>query len=260
MLPCRHINYLYETEVRFYMIIIADMRLPAVALDGLRSHGQVLGLGSTGITYDSIAGHPDIFYCQAGPHLVYAPNAPAQLTMKLHEAGLNMIRGQQPVGREYPYTAAYNAVITGKYLIHNLRYTDTQLKKISVDREPIHVSQAYTRCNVVSLPGERFITSDRGIEKILLKHQLEVLYVQPDGILLPGHPHGFIGGTCGKSGHRIFFAGRLELHRDGKRIRDFLGGMEVIELYDGPLFDGGSILMLQLPGLEQPVVDNKRES
>jgi hypothetical protein len=73
---------------------------------------------------------------------------------------------------------------------------------------------------------------------------LECLYVSPGDILLPGFEHGFFGGTCGLFENKLLLLGSLRYFNDGEKIRQFLAKtkMEIIELYDGPLVDGGSIL------------------
>jgi hypothetical protein len=121
---------------------------------------------------------------------------------------------------------------------------DPEIVEAAGNREIIHVKQGYTRCNLIPLGNNRFITSDKGIEKTLLQYGLEVLYVDPDGILLPGFNHGFIGGTCGVWQNKLFFIGSLKYFPEGQKIKDFVTGMEIIELYDGSLFDGGSILFI----------------
>ena len=48
----------------------------------------------------------------------------------------------------------------------------------------------------------------------------------------------------GVHGNMVFIIGSLDHHHEGNSIRSFLENLkyEIIELYDGPLYDGGSIL------------------
>jgi hypothetical protein len=220
--------------------IIVDKRIPERAKRRLESLGEVLYLETSAITYPAISGHPDIFFCKAGDDIVYATNAPAAIIHQLN----SKTAGHNDVGENYPDTAHYNAVVTENYLIHNSKYTDPVIKERCIELGIIHVSQAYTRCNLIALNQERFITSDRGIEKTLLRRGFEVLYVKSDGIFLPGFEHGFIGGTSGIYEDKIFFIGSLDHFAKGSKIRDFLTGYQIIELYDGPLYDGGSLIFL----------------
>ena len=137
-------------------------------------------------------------------------------------------------------------VVTDNLLIHNLLITEPVIKTKAGTRKQIHVNQGYTRCNLLPLPDDVFITSDKGIYTVLTKERLDVLYVNPDGILLDGFPNGFIGGVCGVKDDVVFIAGSLSAYKEGQRIRDFLAlhDLTPIELYDGPLFDGGSILFI----------------
>jgi hypothetical protein len=225
-------------------IVLADGRLPPVALERLSEYAEVIRVSSENIVYPAISGHPDIFFCQTSQGLVYAPNASERVVRALGQKGIQLRQGNKPLGNTYPLTAMYNAVVTPKFLIHNPDHTDNVLGQAAGTCEKIAVKQAYTRCNVIPLGGNRFITSDRGIEQALIKKGLEVFYVNPDGIRLPGFKHGFLGGTCGVYGRRVFFTGSLEHFPDEKRLRLYLKEEEVIELYDGPLIDAGSLLFI----------------
>lgn len=226
------------------MIAIADKRIPEAAKNSLETYALVLYLETAGITYPAVSGHPDVFFCQTRDGLVCAPNVPTELTKQLVSADISVITGKHPIENKFPDTAILNAVVTDKYLIHHQKYTDPHLKKSCSHLESIHVNQAYTRCNLIPLNDDRFITSDRGIEKALITIGNETLYVNPKRILLSGYDHGFIGGTSGIIGNRIFFIGSLKHFREGEKLRSFLKAYEIIELYDGPFFDGGSLLFV----------------
>ena len=226
------------------MVIIADKKIPEPAKKRLEKYGQVIRLKTSGITYPSISGHPDIFFCRVDNELVVSPSLPGGIFKKTEPENISLVTAGLDTGSAYPATARLNAVVTPGYIIHNGKYTDPVLKKKCAGREFIHVNQGYTRCNLIPLENDRFITSDRGIQKALQKKGLDVLYVNPQGILLPGFPHGFIGGTCGVFENMVFFIGNPDLLPEGEKIKDFLKEYRIIRLYDGPLFDGGSLLFL----------------
>ena len=226
------------------MIIIADNRIPDEAKSQLEKYGGVEYLSSKGITYPAVSGHPDIFFCQLGVQLIATPNTPVDIIYKLTKESVGVIFGKSEIGNIYPETARYNAVITDEFFIHNTAYSDIEIKKNSTAENVIHVNQAYTRCNLIPLKNNCFITSDRGIENALLKSKLDVLYVNPDGILLPGHKNGFIGGACGITEYKLFFLGDLDYFPEGDKIRKYITDYEIIELYKGPLFDGGSLIFI----------------
>ncbi len=225
-------------------MLIADKRIPDQAKEKLLSFGNVLFIETKGITYEAISGHPDIFFFKKDKDLIIAPNLPLKFKDELKKYSITFIEGEKTVGKKYPETAFYNAVVTENYLIHNLKYTDAAILEAAGNLKRINVNQAYTRCNLLPLPGDKFITSDRGIEKTLKNEGLEILYVSPKDILLPGFEHGFFGGTCGVFENKLLILGSLKHFKDGEKTRQFLDNakMEIVELFKGPLFDGGSIL------------------
>lgn len=228
------------------MIIIADNKIPVKAKETLSKYGELILLKTDSIVYDAISGHPDIFFCQVGEKLIVAPNLPESFKEELKKHSLTFIEGDKPVGADYPTSASYNAVITKNYLIHNLKYTDKAILDASQNLKKINVNQAYTRCNLLALADDKFITSDRGIEKTLRNKGLEIIYVSPKGIILPGFEHGFFGGVCGVCQKMIFITGSLAKYPEGDKVKSFLTNLNyiVIELYDGHLFDGGSLVFV----------------
>lgn len=227
-------------------LILCDYRLPASAKVGLEDFGKVIEIFSENITYPAISGHPDVFCCPVGEILIVSPAMPSDLTKIFTVNTIKWVYGVKSNGFNYPESAFYNAVVTDHLLIHNLTITDSKILELAGTRKQIHVNQGYTRCNLLPLPGEKFITSDKGIFAVLTKEGFEVLFVNPDGILLEGFPNGFIGGVCGVHDNNVFIAGNLTFYNEGQKIRDFLSlhSLNIIELYDGPLFDGGSIIFI----------------
>jgi len=221
--------------------------MPKQALQHLSAFGELILIQTKGITYPAVAGHPDIFFCDMMGMLATAPNIPRSVKIKLKEQKIDLVEGYLPVGHQYPETALYNCVVTEDFLIGNKNLIDKKIWESAKDKVFIHVKQGYTRCNLLPLAGNRFITSDKGIEKALFEKGLKVMYVNPEGIQLPGFDHGFIGGCCGISGNKVFFIGSLNHFPEGIKMREFLAGCEIIELYDGPLFDGGSLMLFNCP-------------
>lgn len=228
------------------MLIIIDRRLPEKARQSLSRYGELVGLATEGITYDSISGHPDIFFCQNSNELITAPNLPKHFTELLRSKGVCLTTGTNPVGKMYPATARYNGVLSEGNLIHHLALTDPVILSQVEPQKRIHVSQGYCRCNLLLLKDRSFITSDTGIYQTLAGKGYHGLFIDPSGILLPGFSHGFIGGTCGTCSNQVFFIGSLHCHKQGNDIRTFLQDLEceIAELYDGPLFDGGGIMFI----------------
>jgi hypothetical protein len=147
------------------MLIIVDNKISKEAKHTLSFYGELMELATEGITYPAISGHPDIFFCQLPGKLFVAPNLPEPYFEKLEEHQIDYIKGELPVGPEYPASARYNAVATSKFFIHNLRLTDPVITRVTKDLISVHVDQGYCRCNLLALKDDHFITSDKGIYK-----------------------------------------------------------------------------------------------
>jgi hypothetical protein len=228
------------------MLIIVDQKISPKAKEKLSSYGDLFELKTEGIVYPAISGHPDIFICQSDDKLIVAPNLPEEYLKKLKYSFSNVITGEFPVGKEYPATSRYNATATPNHLIHNFRHTDFMITRTLEGLNPIHVDQGYSRCNLLPLKDDHFITSDEGIFKVLMRLHLNLLYVSPEGISLEGFPNGFFGGCCGVLRDKVFVNGNLDHFPEGEKVRNYLYklGYEIIELFNGPLMDGGSILFV----------------
>ena len=226
--------------------IIADGRMPEEAKKNLKKLGDVLFLNPTDITYKSISAHPDIFFFQGKDGLVYAPNAPKRIVKELKKRKIKLTEGKKEVGRKYPDTVPYNAVGIGDTLIHNLKHTDPTI--LSLYENHIQVNQGYTRCNLVALKEDIFITSDEAISSATEKFkvqssELKVLYIDPKQIKLEGHDHGFFPGCCGVWKNNLIVCGSTKYLKEKEALDKFLkdNDFNLIELYDGELVDVGSI-------------------
>lgn len=228
------------------MLILVDSRIPGEAKEALSLHGEVIDFQTEGIVYEAVSGHPDLFFCKLDRLLFTAVNLPLHYQELLERSGMQFQCGKLPIGDQYPATAHYCAVVTDEFLIHRLDITDPQILDSAVEKEKIFVAQGYTRCSLLPLNSRYFISSDKGICRTLNGKGLNVLSVENKKILLPGYANGFFGGACGFNNGRVFIIGRLKYVPDGDRVRHFLeeSGHEIIELADGPLFDGGGILFL----------------
>jgi hypothetical protein len=229
------------------MLIIIDKKIPEEAKNKLARYGNLMELKTHGITYDAISGHPDIFFSQVSEQLVVAPNLPEHYFAKLEDLNIFFITGELEVGLKYPASSRYNVVADQDFIIHNFRNTDYEITRLSAGKDLVQVDQGYTRCNLIALGNKHFVTSNKGIARTLKRYDSSVLYVSPKGIQLPGFKNGFIGGCAGIHQNKIFFIGKLDHLSDADKLKDFLRkqNYEIIELYDGPLFDGGSIFFIE---------------
>ena len=238
--------------------IIADGRMPEEAKKNLKKLGDVLFLNPTDITYKSISAHPDIFFFQGKDRLVYAPNAPKRIVKELKKRKIKLTEGKKEVGRKYPETVPYNAVGIGDTLIHNLKHTDPTI--LSLYENHIQVNQGYTRCNLVALNGNSFITSIPDNRQQTTDNRLcpseshvetygrtSILYIDPKQIKLEGHDHGFFPGCCGVWKNNLIVCGSTKHLKEKAELDKFLkdNDFNLIELYDGELVDVGSILIIE---------------
>ncbi len=229
------------------MFAIIDSRSSKEVINNLREYIEDLFEFETyGLTCNSISGHPDIFIYQYNNQLVLAPNAPVGLFEFLEKHNIIYVRGKREVGSELYNSVQYNCLSTPDFLFHKSGYTDPAILKINKAKEFIPLPQAYTRCSLVHLDENYYLTSDRGIEKVLIRKGLSCFYFNPEEITIRDHDNGFIGGAVGIRGKRIFFNGNVELHADGQRLKEHLLnlGFEIVNLSDQYLYDGGYIFFV----------------
>jgi len=225
------------------MWAIIDGRAPKEAIDSLKKQFDVLEFSSSNITYEEVSGHPDIFIFQDNKELIIAPNSPKALIDFLDERKVIYSFGDKQVGTDLENSTQYNCISTDRILLHKKGFTDKTILANSTNKKFINLPQAYTRCSLTMINEDTYITSDKGIEKILLKEYLNVLGVSSRQILLPGYPYGFFGGTNGIVNNKFYLIGSLRYHENGKMIEQFItkNNLQIVELYNGPLYDGGGI-------------------
>ncbi len=191
----------------------------------LRNHKLIVNFVKTNKVYNEISSHPDIYMCQLGDRLFHG----------------NLDR----LKFKYPGNIIFNSACTGKYFIHNLKYTNPELLKIATDMNMtlVDVKQGYAKCNIVVVNENSIITSDIGIAS-KCSNYMDVLLIKSGHIFLQGFNYGFIGGTCGKFKDTIIFNGNLSAHPDFNDIIKFIHDKKLkckwFSKY--PLTDIGSIL------------------
>lgn len=229
------------------MIAVVDGRAPHAALLKLHEEFDVIPFHSQGITYEAVSGHPDIFMFQHESLLILAPNTPPAFIAELHKRSVRYRFGQTMVGPELADSSQYNCFVSGKALIHRDGFTDNQIMEHFLPANKlISVPQSYCRCSAIDL-GPFILTSDKGILQSLQKQAVPVEYIDPDGILLPPYPNGFIGGCCGVCNGRFYVIGSPSCYKAGDKLRLFAekSGLELVPLYDGPLYDAGGIFFVE---------------
>ena len=194
---------------------------------------EIVPVGPCKAVSEPISCHPDILMCKLGT----ASDSP-------------VFRGNESLlSADYPGDVLYNAVVTEKYMICNTRTVSKELmaaaKELYPDIKTIHVSQGYTKCNVVVVDDSHFITEDEGIYKALMAEDgPECLLITGGYVQLPGYDRGFIGGASGRIEDEIWFNGDISAHPDAENIvRSICGcGLTACWISDKPLVDIGSII------------------
>ncbi len=228
------------------MIAVIDKKMPEAAKEKLSGYCEFIELETNQITFDYLSGHPDIFFTQIDDKLVVAPNIPQEIREKLELNGIDYIEGCTSVSDSYPGYSAYNVAVANKYIIHDKGATDNIIKQNMGNRKFIHVRQSLSKCSTLCLKENVIITSDMGIHKTCLQNNLDSSYIAPNRITLPGQKYGLLGGCFGVSEDKLFICGSLSKFSAGNLLKNLISKnrYELVELYDGPLFDCGSILFL----------------
>lgn len=229
------------------MLAIIDSRSSEQAINRLKDYvTDVYTFQTNGVTINSISGHPDIFLYQDKDHLIVAPNSPVDLFIFLDNNNIKYTKGCREVGHELDDHVQYNCLGTSEFFFHKSGYTDSTILEINKYKEFVQLPQAYTRCSLIHLCENNYLTSDRGIEKVLLQRGLSCFYFNPEEITIKDHKSGFIGGAVGILGNKILFNGNIELHADGLRLKEHLLNInfEIVNLSDLHLYDGGGIFFV----------------
>ncbi len=160
----------------------------------------------------------------------------------------NVIKIDEPISAKYPNDILLNIALVGKNVFANVKYaSQTVLKYLEENGFSIHhVAQGYAHCSTCIVSENALITADLGIAEAAKKVGMDVLKIGEGSIELPPYNHGFIGGSCGSCGDKIYFCGSLDYHPDGEKIREFcaLHGKTAINLFNAPLVDIGGILFI----------------
>jgi len=219
---------------------------------------QVEPFGPIDNVQEPLRCHPDMLHCRLNRDTVFTGD-PARLSPA------------------YPGDIIYNACSTGKFFIHNLKYTAPELlgKVEELGLIRVNVSQGYAKCSTCVVGEDAIITYDRGIAKAAVAAGMDVLVIEPGHVDLPGYDTGFIGGASGlvtdlrthgdhhgvsaqdlpapdaaqpappaPSPQILVFNGDLSAHPDYRAITDFASehGVGVKFFADWKLTDIGSII------------------
>ncbi|WP_432408664.1 DUF6873 family GME fold protein [Wukongibacter sp. M2B1] len=229
--------------------VIIDRRVTKSIQNKIRAKGiNIIETPYCKDLYDAVSAHPDmLMHHIGGNEIVVAPNIYSEINEKFKELNCKIIKGDKILKSTYPDNVAYNVGRIGRFAIHNFKYTDKivirKLKEMEV--EFINVKQGYSKCSICIVNEKAIITSDKGIAKQLMIHNIDVLLIESGYIDLPGLSYGFIGGATGLiSSNKLLFCGNTKKHPNYKSIRKFLKKYSVTidSVGEKKLIDIGSII------------------
>jgi len=201
--------------------------------------------------YEEISSHVDIFVCKIGNKIIIEPTQYELIYKSIYEK-FKIEKGQEKIRNKYPCDIRYNVCTIGKKALHNFEFCDSKIKQelIKQGYELINTTQGYTNCSIAVIDENSAIVTDKGLYKILQKHNIDVLYLQyePDIKLLNGQGYsnrkGFIGGAISRIEDKIIIFGDLQKIDKEGRIREFISkkGLEILEFEGLDVVDYGGIV------------------
>ena len=230
--------------------LIVDCRMRKKEKDKLKELGfKLIEIKPIKNVYEEISSHVDIFTCKIGNTIIIEPSQYAQIIDKIENK--NIKKGREKVSSKYPEDIKYNVCIIGKKAIHNFKFTDLSVKEEleAHNYELIPTTQGYTNCSIAVIDDNSAIVTDKGLYKILQKHNIDVLFIkEPDIKLLTqngiSNKKGFIGGAITRIEDNIIVTGDLrKIDIEGK-IREFIErkNLKIIDFNDLDVIDYGGIL------------------
>lgn len=233
--------------------IIIDERMRQIEKTKLEELGyKIIEIKKSDKVYQEISSHVDIFVCETEKSIIVEPSQFNNIKDRLQDENCQLIKGNEEIKGKYPYDIKYNVCTIGKRALHNFEYTDLALKDelIKQGYELINTTQGYTNCSIAVIDENSAIVTDKGLYKILEKHNIDVLYLEyePDIKLLNSvkysNRNGFIGGAISRIGDKIIVFGDLNRIDINGEIRGFIAqkGLEIIEFSGFDVVDYGGII------------------
>lgn len=232
--------------------LIIDERMRTIEKEKLKTLGyELIEIKQNRKVYQEICSHVDIFTCKIGEKIIIEPSQYNNIKKQLQSLD-KLEKGKEEIEEKYPKDIKYNVCIIGKKAIHNFEYTDFKLKEELKKQkyELINTTQGYTNCSIAVIDSNSAIVTDKGLYKILQKHNIDVLYLKNelDIKLLKGQEYssrkGFIGGAISRVGENIIIFGELSKIDKDEQIKKFIEKrkLKIIEFKGLDIIDYGGIL------------------
>ena len=234
--------------------LIVDNRMRKEEKEKLNELGYgIIEISRSENVYEEISSHVDIFTCKIGEKLIVEPSIYKEILQKVGN-NHDIEQGKECVERKYPYDIKYNVCTIGEKAFHNFKFTDVKVKEELEEQgyEQINTTQGYTNCSIAVIGDNSAIVTDKGLYKILQKHNIDVLYLEyePDIKLLTkngySNRNGFIGGAISKIGENVIIFGDLNKIDKEEKIRKFISSkrMKIIDFPELEVIDYGGIVLL----------------
>ena len=236
------------------MKLIIDQRMRKIEKEKLKQLGyELIEIKQSKNVHEVISSHTDIFISKIGNKLIVEPTQYDNLKQYIQD-NIEIQKGNEEIQINYPFDIKYNVCIIGKKALHNFEYTDSRIKEELQKQgyELINTTQGYTNCSIAVIDENSAIVTDKGLYKILQKHNIDVLYLeyQPDIKLLNNEGYskrqGFIGGAISRIENMIFVSGDLNKIDQDEKIREFIQSkkIDVFEFKGLDVIDYGGIIKI----------------
>lgn len=237
------------------MKLIIDERMRQIEKEKLKELGYgLIEIKQSEKVYREISSHVDIFTCKIGEKLIVEPSQYNYIKNQLQVEN-EVEQGNESIEEKYPFDIKYNVCTIGKKALHNFDYTDSKIKEELKNQgyELINTTQGYTNCSIAVIDENSAIVTDKGLYKILQKHDIDVLYVQYelDIKLLNNNGYstrkGFIGGAISRIDNNIIVFGDLNKIDQKGQMRKFIEkrNLNIIEFIGLDVIDYGGIIEIK---------------
>ncbi|NLK24284.1 MAG: hypothetical protein GX309_10005 [Clostridiales bacterium] len=234
------------------MNCFVDYRTTDIEMNTLKNFGlSPIKLPRTNLVYKAIDGHVDIQFNvlnKVERKVIVQRDISLDFLNILEKNNIKYVLSKNSLNDTYPKDIILNALITKEYFVHYTKYTDENLLKNVQYKKIVNVSQGYTKCSILPLKENVFVTNDKGIYNAFLKlDNVDVLYIPYGDIILPSMNYGFIGGIGGMLNENTLGTfGDINEYKYGNILMDFLKkhNITVLSLKPGKLIDRGSLFVV----------------
>lgn len=235
-------------------MIIVGQSLPHEYLSPLQERGcTVMILPADPRLPGPVSAHPDMLMFIHGrvlitDHTYYRELAQPEIDQICQSGGLRLYLTDEAPQASYPHDIRFNVLSLGEYFFCHPTHTSPAIIALAkgLQKPLVPTRQGYARCAACPVGDHAMITADPSLAAAAKKHDLDVCLIRQGHVLLPGYPHGLIGGCCGIWENELFFCGDPLLHPDGERMLSFIyaHGITPRTIPDLPLFDAGSMFFI----------------